>query len=265
MFRRSKFAALLAATLAAPAMVSAASFTLDFGDVTASDFESTQVIQYSGVADGINATLTAADSFASKNDANNGSVNGDLRVNLFTKQSVDLTLTLFDATVGDGFSSVYDPGESYDWSLGIYDIDGYRDPGVYYDVVTVYSTNIANLTYTVTESTALVVTSEQGSVTFSGEVADGVPGQAGLTPPLTQDQSDVAALLTMSDTPTLTFTYTVVGQNNRERNLLVDGGEISLTGPVVTSAIQPVPVPAAGLLMLAGLASLGAVRRGRRG
>lgn len=65
MFSVLRTVSAVTAVLLAPAMVHAASFTLDFGDVTASNFGTSGnlEIQYLDVAEGINATLTAAETF----------------------------------------------------------------------------------------------------------------------------------------------------------------------------------------------------------
>lgn len=263
-----KSAAIFAAISVAPAAAFASSFTLDFGNVTASSFGTTGnlTIEYLEVADGINATLTATDTFSSSPRSNNGSISGDIRVNATNSQDVEMTLTLFDSTVGDdGFTTLYDPGTDFDWDLGFYDIDGWDTrPNEYYDVVTIDTTNIGAMSYTVTESTGLVITSDDDSVSFSGTNTGGIAGQTGLDGELSQAQSDVSMILSLSNTPTVTFTYSVFGTDNRTRNLLVDGGAISLAGETVTTAVAPVPLPAPGALMVAGLAGLGIARRMRK-
>lgn len=242
-----------------PAVVSATTFTLDFGNVRAANFTTTGLIKYSGVASGLNATLTANNSFSSKSPNNNGSVSGDIRVNLFADNTANLTLSLFDANAGNGFESLYNPGQNYDWAMGFYDIDGYTPENSYYDIVTVASTGGGDLSYTLTDTTDLVVTKSGNSVTFSAENAVAVDGQDGLSGQLNQAQSDVAAIINISNTSTLDFSYSVVGGASQARNMLVDGGTITLYGDTTTSPV-PVPVPAAGLLMLGGLGLLGATR-----
>lgn len=268
MYKFVKSAAIFAAISVAPAAAFASSFTLDFGDVTASSFGTAGnlTIEFLDVATGINATLTTTDTFSSNPRSNNGSISGDIRVNARNGQDVEMTLTLFDATVGDdGFTTLYDPGTDFDWDLGFYDIDGWDTrPNEYYDVVTIDTTNIGAMSYTVTESTGLVITSDDDSVSFSGTNTGGIPGQTGLDGELSQAQSDVSMILSLSNTPTVTFTYTVFGTANRTRNLLVDGGAISLAGETVTTAVAPVPLPATGALMVAGLAGLGIARRMRK-
>lgn len=180
-----------------------------------------------------------------------------------------MTLTLFDASIGDGFSTLYDPGTDYDWDLGFYDIDGWNTrTETYYDVVTIDTSAIGSLSYTVTESTDLVITADETSVSFSGELSGGIPGQSGLDGELSQAQSDVSMILNLQNTPVLSFDYTVIDTRNdsrsTSRNLLVDGGAISLAGSTVTTAIAPiapVPLPASALLLVAGVGVLGALRR----
>ncbi|MBU2961843.1 VPLPA-CTERM sorting domain-containing protein [Citreicella sp. C3M06] len=224
-------------------------------------------MSYYNVADGINATLTSDSSFVSGNASKNGSVDDDIRVNT-NAGTVNLTLSLFDSTVGDGFESLYDPGVDYDWTLAFYDIDGYDPTGSWYETVTVYADAASELTYTVTETTALDVTSGSGSVTFSAVDAPAVKGQDGLNGELTDEQSSVAAIIGISNTSVLDFSFTIVDNrdsNSSSRNLLIDGGNISLASATVTTPIAPVPLPAAGLLMIAAMATMGvASRRSRK-
>ena len=125
--------AVLAVTASLPTSSVATPILLDFGSTSDSAFNTDLEMRYSGVATGINATLTADaafNGFNSNQNANNGSVNGDIRVNMTffesdgtTPQSVALTLKLWDATDGDGYTSLYNPVGDYDYTLAFYDID----------------------------------------------------------------------------------------------------------------------------------------------
>lgn len=265
-FNGYKCAALAAMLVALPTMLPAASFTLDFGNISAPNFNTNKLIQYSSVASGINATLTADDVFLSGRPWRNGSLNGDIQVNASTApggQNIGLTLSLFDSSIGTGYESLYNPGTDFDWELVFYEIDGTNGSNVFYDAVTVLDNRNGNLSYTLTDPTDLVVTSAPGSVTFSGENAANVPyGETGGV--LSAAQSKVSTIIKLTNTSVLDFIYTAVGRSTNQRNLLIDGGTLSLTGTTVTTPISPVPVPAAGLLLVAGIALLGAAGRRSR-
>ncbi len=115
-----------------------ASIALNFGAISNSLFGTPGNLTqpYTGVAPGINATLTAATIFSSLSPSNNGSVLGDIRVNAANSTTVNLTVALWDATIGSGYITPYNPGGSYSWAFGFFDIDGGAGT---YDVVTVYT------------------------------------------------------------------------------------------------------------------------------
>lgn len=241
--------------LAAPAQ---ASIALNFGAISNPLFGTAGNLtqQYATVAPGINATMTAATSFSSLTPTNNGSVLGDIRVNVANSTNVNITIALWDATSGNGFVAPYNPGGSYSFAFGFFDIDGGAGT---YDVVTVYTPG----TYTVTSSSALVITTGAG-VSFSGSASMEIPGQGGIST-LTAAQADVAAIYTVNNTSSINFDYTVGISGTpvaNGRNLLVDGNDLmeSLApfGPVTETFI---PEPSAALLGLLGTCLLGRRRR----
>lgn len=272
-------AILMAGMMAAALPAQADTINLDFGGHPVEDggtgtyheknFSDTEGVDlvFSNVATGINATLTKERVFDSGFRNNNGAVNGDIRVNVDRLETARFTLSLWDATVGDGFSTLYDPGTAFEWSLGFYDVDGGSEA---YDVVTVLSEGV----YTVTESTILMITEDysEKSVRFSGENSGAVPGQFGLEPPLTQAQADVSFILTMENTSQVVFEYEVglrPGEDPEKangRNLLIDGGGLTTAldpfDPIEAPTPAAVPLPGS-LALFGGAIGLLALRRRR--
>jgi hypothetical protein len=259
----------LALGLGAANVSNAGVVELDFGTSTFTSFGTGTNLSmfYENVAidvEGrqINATLTASAAFVPKAEDKNGSVTGDIRVNLEVGQTVELALRLFDNATG----LAYNPGVDFDWTLGFFDIDGNANS---YDVVTLKTP----AAYTVTSTTDLnPVSLAPGQVTFSGLNTGGdITGQSGLTPPLTQDQADAMVLFTVSNTSEVIFDYSHFGTNNSGgRNLLVDGGSLrtALDDFDPETEINPpavVPLPFSGVLIAGGLFALGGLRRMRRG
>lgn len=240
--------------LTAPAQ---ASIALNFGAIsnplfgTAGNLTQT----YAAVAPGINATMTAATVFTSLGPANNGSALGDIRVNAAPATNVNITISLWDATSGSGYNNPYNPGGSYSIAFGFFDIDGGFDS---YDIVTVYTPG----TYTVSSTTDLIITTGAG-ISFSGSGSGEIPGQAGITT-LTAAQADVAAIYTVTNTPSINFDYTVgiSGPTPSGRNLLVDGDNlVELLAPFGPVTETFIPEPSSLLLALTGLCLLGNRRR----
>ncbi len=240
------------------AVTADASITLNFGAISNSLFGTSGNLtqQYPSAAPGINVTMTAATPFLSGNPANNGSVLGDIRVNAANSTSVNLTVALWDASIGNGYVSPYSPGGSYSWAFGFFDIDGGAGT---YDVVTVYTAG----TYTVTSATALVISTGSG-VSFSGIASAEIPGQGGITT-LSLAQANVAAIYTVSNASSLNFDYTVGVSGTpvaNGRNLLVDGNDLmeklSPYGPVTVAFV---PEPSGAFLAILGIGWLGLRRR----
>jgi hypothetical protein len=232
-----------------------ASIALNFGAISNPLFGTTGNLTqpYATVAPGINATMTVATPFLSLNPGNNGSVLGDLRVNAANSESVNITIALWDATTGSGYNTPYNPGGSYSFAFGFFDIDGGAGT---YDVVTIYTPG----TYTVTSTTSLVITTGAG-VAFSGSASAEIPGQGGITT-LTAAQAAVAAIYTINNLSSINFDYTVGVSGTpvaNGRNLLVDGNDLmeqlAPHGPV-TGTFVPEPTGPLLAILSAGLLSL---------
>lgn len=240
----------------------AATFDLNFGSFSDPSFGTSPddlVMYYEDVASGINATLTAANEFPARRAANHGAAAEDIRVNMQRGNSVELTLTLWDATIGSGYDSEFDvAGGSFDWNLVFYDLDG---------VVGSSTDNITLLspaTYTVTTTTDLTITeTDEGYVQFIGGGAADVPGQTGLDS-FTQEQADVAVSVNIDDLASLSFIYEATGTNSG-RNVLIDGGQLTTSlesfDTVTGSVMAPVPLPASAALMLGAIVALGGTRQ----
>jgi hypothetical protein len=210
--------------------------------------------QFSGVYSGINATLSAANAFPSTNSANNGSVLGDVRVNLRNSNNVDLTISLWDANSGNGFDVAYDPGTSYDWTFVFYDIDG--DGSTFRDKVTVYSPGI----YTLTDSTYLTTTVNSDSVSFLGGTSS-IPGQDGLVT-LDANQANAAVSYKITNSPELRFNYNVGnGTGSSHRNLLIDANDLTLAITGTPVPFNPVPEPSSTAIGVLGMTLLCLRRR----
>lgn len=249
----------IAFVAAAPLMAHSATFDLNFGAFSDPSFGTSSddlVMYYEDVATGINATLTAANEFPARNASNHGAAADDIRVNMRRGNSVELTLTLWDATIGSGYDSAFNvDGGNFDWNLVFYDLDG---------VVGNSTDNITLLspaTYTVTTTTALTITeTEEGYVQFVGGGAANVPGQTGLDS-FTQEQADVAVSVNIDGLSSISFIYEATGTNSG-RNVLIDGGTLTTSlesfNTVTETVMSPaaVPLPASALLMLGGLTAL---------
>ena len=214
-------------------------------------------MDFTSVATGINASVIAESAYTSNNPSNNGSINGDIRINAATNASAKMSITLWDASAGTGFDTQYNPGVNYDWNLNFFDLDG--RPASSWDVVTLMTEG----EYAVSENSGLgLTTSDLGHVSFRGRgIGDNVPGEAGLSTPITEEQANAMVSYTVENLSSVEFTYTVVlGSSGTAagRNLLIDGGSLNIAldpfSPV-TGTVVAVPEPsslAAILLTLMG-------------
>ncbi len=262
-------AAALALSLVAT-NATAATFTLDFGSFSSSAFDDAAgntidygVVTTDGVTD-IYARLTTLTSFVSPDDANNGAAAGDIRVNAARGETVQLALELY---TDSSYSTLYTTSVDYDWSVVFYDIDGsstsggegtdaFFDADTYYDQVLVRTEGVA----TFAADTVLDYSVTADGLLVSAEGESGVEGQSGVTT-LSSVQQQYAFVYTVSNTSTLLFDYTVqdTAFDTRERNLLIDGGDLVIEGDVLVVPV-PVPLPAGAPLMLAALGAFGALR-----
>lgn len=197
---------LLVVSLFAAHPASAQDLILNFGSISDPNFPTDLSIEYSNVATGINATLTANSAFqsAAAGVGNNGSAVDDLRVNVIQGDEVRLNLTLWDSDIGNGFESLYNPQTDFTWNMMFYDIDGQGNGTDYYDTVTIHTAG----TYTVTTTSNLVITDTADGVSFGGQNYPDIPGQTGLTS-FTQQQADASVLYAINNLSQVSFTYSV--------------------------------------------------------
>ncbi|OXU15009.1 PEP-CTERM sorting domain-containing protein [Sedimentisphaera salicampi] len=229
---------------------------LDFGNQEAAGFpgQANPLIEFGDVAksgSSIYATLEADDPWTSNNTANQGSEDGNIIVNAQNGETVNLTLSLWNDA---DYTTAFDPGESYKWSLGFYDIDGTSSGTA--DILTLKTAG----TYTVTQNTFLAVdNTDPAAPIFDG-------GNQEVTEPsdisnLTGDQANVAVLYTLYDIPSVEFTYQVTETSGDVgRTLFVDGGDLAFGDGVVT---EDVTIPEPATMALLGIGGLFSIRRKR--
>lgn len=254
----------LVASLTAMAASANTVVELDFGDTTQSSFgtDGNLIMSFDNVADGLNATLSVDSAFNAKSSSVNGSVSGDIRVSQDASAPVTYSLELWDNTIGSGYEALADLTDA-EWTLGFFDIDA-AGGGTSWSVVTFEKP----VTYTVTAASQLVVSETDDTISFSGENYILVDGTTGLEAPLTEEQAGSSVLVTLTGANSFSFSHTAT-EGDPTKWLVIDGGSLTYAldayDPVTsTAAPAPVPLPAAGLLLLGGIATLGGASRLRK-
>lgn len=252
------------AFLPAPMIMGATSIGfLDFGGTSEPTFGKaggTNVIQYTNVITGVNATLTSNSGlFTSKEQSKNGATGGDGRLNvgdlnITNNEVVDLTLALWDSGSGSGFDVAFDNGGvSFCWDIVFYDLDSQVDKA--FDQVAIDATQSFYTTSDTRLSNEVIGSLRYFNTAFPD---DSSLGGGGVTTPdgtssLTPDQARSSFGLTITDTNVLNFqAISVISENSSNgrgngRNILFDGGQLSA---------DIVPEPSAVLLSLVGMAGL---------
>lgn len=261
---------LLCATTA-PVAAATVNLELDFGAFSDPSFGTAagETLDYVDAAAGVNARLTVANSFDAANSANHGAAAGDARVNARIGQTAELSLSIFDASVGNGFEQEYSAAGGFTWSLVFYDVDGFDNS---FDSVLLRTAG----TVTLDSNSLLSVSDTAQGVLVEGNlnefIGNGVPingnvlTQDGVAS-LNADQQAAAFAYTVTNEATIDFDYivgAVAGNQTNGRNLLIDGGSLlsSFDNPVeVEVDVAPVPLPAGAVLLLTGLGGVAALKR----
>ncbi len=254
----------LACCVALPTTVSAATFTLDFADATFADFGSNASnlnLNFDSVAtvngDVINAQLSAVSPWLRNNTSRNESDANAVQVNAQRGETVQFSLTLFADGLGDGYTSTYNPGTSFDWAVTFLDLDGTTTT---WDQVLIRSEGTAE----VAQDTLLNIEQTADGVLFSGEDTVGNVSNDISSGTLTGAQQQHAVRFTVENTSSIIFDYTSVTTvaSTSGRNLILGSGSFSIDDPdLINVAPAVVPLPASAPLMLAGLGAFFALRR----
>lgn len=255
----------------APVAATTVNLELDFGAVSVPAFGSTETsIDFTDVADGVNARLTTLNTFVSANANNNGAVEDDLRVNAQIGQTAELSLTIFDANVGNGFDQEFTASEGFTWSLVFYDVDGF-DPS--FDSVLLRTAGVV----TQDANSLLSFTDTADGLLVDGNlnefIGNGVPNGGNIqtqngVDSLNAEQQAAAFGYTITNQSTVFFDYIVDRETENRtsgRNLLVDGGSLlaSFDNPVEVG-VSPVPLPAGAWFLLTGLGGVVAASRRKK-
>ena len=226
----------------------------------------TNTLTYHNVATGINATIVAQTGLDPLDyteyplnaggvdlSLRNGSVNGDARISQPATSVVEYSLTLWDATIGTGFDTVYDPVGGFEWDLTVYDIDSNNNNRDLFTLLT-------DADYSVTADTTLeIVETLDGSggfvsVSFGTQnPGTSIAGQDGLDAFITEAQKNASVGIHLIDAAVVEFVYEVELYDGRRsfggRALPLDGSGLFNTAVA--------PVPAALPLMLGGIGGIG--------
>ncbi len=221
----TKRISLLAASLIT-ALPLQAMLNLDFGTQNLQpELDSSDQMSFGDIAEGatdVYARITTDSSYIYGSEETSGGIAGDARINQQAGGAATFTLSLYSDS---GYTTLYDPGQSFTYNLFFYDIDG---ESIYHDEITMFTA----ASYEVTDTTELGLTPNvDGSLTVSGANTSpsNVAGEAGLAT-LTQDQADASISFTFTDQNQVVFEYNVIGSTNRKRNLLFDGNNLTFSG-----------------------------------
>lgn len=256
------FAAVLAAGLGVAAAAQATPLNLrfdNFDDNTSFHTAGNLEMRYLNVAEGLNATITAVDSFYSNNPNNHGSIKGDATINMGVNERQTFRFSLYDATVGSGFDQLFTSTEDFEYTLAFFDIDGTEDLSRgSWDALWIDKT-VAHRT---SATTVLDPTEDGDFIKFSGKntmanVIINSPSGLG------QDGRDSLVLVDLFNQNTFDFAYgveTEAGVIGRAgRNLYIDGFNFNTLDP----GPPKTPLPAGMVLILTAMGGLGLARKHR--
>ncbi len=233
---------------------------IDFGD-TIGDTLDYGVVANDGTTD-IFARITTKNTFVVKDTTSptnagqpNGSIGGDVRLQV-RGDIASYTLGLYqDAS----YTALYNPGVTFDWSFMFYDIDS-NVSMTNYDQITFFTSG----TFSITDTSTLVITADGTSTTFSGEDAGRVTNvDEADTTFTTQDQADVSVVFSVVDLAEIEFDYNVGG--NGARLAFIDGGNLTFSGYTTgTYSVGAVPEPSASTSILGLFSFFYIVKRRRK-
>ncbi|WP_239479989.1 VPLPA-CTERM sorting domain-containing protein [Actibacterium sp. 188UL27-1] len=232
-----------AAIAAAPTISSAAS--LDF---SAGSFDAVNdVLTFSNVAAGTDLVVSTigGTSWASNNDARNGTANGDDgRINVATGTMADLRFSFINRDTGGAATLA-------DIDLAFFDLDFAGQEKL----------TLRTAASTITRvDTALGVSTEPGSVTLTG-ASDVNVANVTDSSSLTEDQEKAAVIFSFDSVSSFDLSFDAGGALGSGRNFIFDDDFAFTTDTTTIDFPAPVPLPAAGFLLIGGLGALAVARR----
>ena len=236
---------LVAAALAAAPTISSA-VSLDF---SAGSFDAvTDTLTFSDVAEGTDLVITTigGSSWDSNNDARNGTVNGDDgRINVATGTMADLRFSFVDSDTGGAMVLTEVEMAFFDLDFAGQEVLTLRSPGS-----------------TITRvDTSLDVSTEPGAVTVTGaddiNVANVTDSDA-----LSEEQEQATVVFAFDELSSFDLSFDAGGDLGSGRNFLF-AGDFEFVGPTTEIPFPPapIPLPAAGFLLIGGLGALAMARR----